>query len=269
MRYLKIVLTTALLTGALLTAGVARSDEPLHLRYQEGFGLMTLTFSQEIEVRQPIASRAMTFDVELAGDLSAAGASLVVESAKASYTAHGMEQRLSTRHLTGRQIPLGALDDGLELAETDPENTPVIDLGPPTSGGFSVVDMLLGVLPRLPVEAVSEGTSWQTEREIRSIEGWAWGSGRVTSQHRVLSIEQEHGKTLINVATESQGVLESAEGERSYTGQLKRSLRWTFDATAGRVVSISMEQETDGQTNLPQGDLPVHQKTRVELTPAA
>jgi hypothetical protein len=264
MRYLKIVLTTAL-----LTAGFARADEPFHLRYQQGSGPMTLTFSQEIEVRQPIASRAMSFDVELAGDFSAAGARLVVESAKASYTAHGMEQRLSTRHLSGRPIALNALEQGLALAEADPENSPVIDLGPPTSGGFSVAEMLLGVLPRLPAEPVSKGSSWQTERQIRSIEGWAWGSGRLTSRHRVVSIEIQHGKTLIEVATESQGVLKSAEGERAYSGELKRTLRWTFDATAGRVVSILMEQETDGQTNLPQGDLPVRQKTRVELVPAA
>jgi len=264
MRYLKIVLITAL-----LTAGIARSDEPLRLRYQGGSGPMILTFSQEIEVRQPVASRSMSFDVELEGDFTDAGASLVVGSAKASFTAHGMEQRLSTRHLTGREIPLGALDEGLELAEIDPESTPVIDLGPPTNGGFSVVEMLLGVLPRLPVDAVSAGTSWQTEREIRSIEGWAWGSGRLTSRHQVLSIDTLHGKTLVNVATESEGVLESAEGERAYAGELKRTLRWTFEATAGRIVSISMEQETDGQTNLPQGDLPVYQKTLVELTPAA
>jgi len=264
MRYLKMVLTTTL-----LTVGLAHSEEPLQLRYQDGFGPMTLTITQNIEVKQPIASREMSFDVTLATDLKAASASLVIESAKASYSAHGMVQRLATRHLTGSTIPLAILEDGRQLREIEPADTPVIDMGPPVSGGFSVAGMLIGVLPHLPDQPISVGTSWSTERSVRSLEGWAWGVGKLKSRHRVTSIDSRHGRTIVTVETEAEGMLQSRDGDRAYSGELKRSLHWTFDATGGRVLSMSMEQETDGLSTLPQGEFVVRQRTEVELAPAA
>ena len=264
MRYITIVLTTTL-----LTVGLAHSEEPLQLRYQDGFGPMTLTVTQEMEVERPIASREMSFDVTLATDLKAASASLLIESAKASYSAHGMERRLATRHLTGSKIPLAILEDGRRLTEIEPAEAPVFDVGPPVSGGFSVAGLLIGVLPQLPDKPVSVGTSWSTERSVRLLEGWAWGAGQLKSRHRVSSIDTRQGRVIVTVETEAEAMLQSSEGERPYSGELKRSLRWTFDATGGRVLSMSMEQETDGLTTLPQGEFGVRQRTELQLAPAA
>ena len=44
-------------------------------------------------------------------------------------------------------------------------------------------------------------------------------------------------------------------------------LQWTFDATDGRLLSLSMEQETEGRSIVPQGEIHIRQLTRVELTP--
>ena len=63
-------------------------------------------------------------------------------------------------------------------------------------------------------------------------------------------------------------MLHSREGEKPYSGELHRSLHWTFDATDGRVLAISMEQETDVLSTMPQGELTVHQRTELELAPA-
>ena len=264
MRYLTIVLTITL-----STVGLARCEEPLQLRYQEGFGPMTLMLTQDIEVRQPIAGREMAFDVTMATDPDAASASLVIESAKASYSAHGMTQRLSTRHLAGAVIPLAILGGGRQLSELEPADAPVFDLGPPVSGGYSVAAMLMGVLPKLPETPVSVGVSWSTERNVRSIEGWSWGAGALRSRHRVTSIDTRHGRTIVSVESEAEATLRSGEGERDYSGELKRSLHWTFDATMGRLLSISMEQVTEGLGAMPQGELPIHQRTVLELSPAA
>ena len=263
MRYLTIVLTTTL-----LTVGLAHSEESLQLRYQDGFGPMTLTMTQNMEVKRPVASREMSFEVTLATDPNGASASLLVGSAKASYTAHGMTQRLATRHLTGSTVALAILEDGRQLSEIEPDDAPVIDMGPPVVGGFSVAGMLMGVLPQLPLGPVSVGTSWRTERSVRLLEGWVWVVGDLESHHRVTSIESRHGRTIVTVETETEAMLNSREGEKPYSGELQRSLRWTFDATGGRVLSMSMEQETDVLTTMPQGEMTVHQRTELELAPA-
>ncbi len=263
MRYLTIFLTTTL-----LTVGVAHSEEPLLLRYQEGFGPTTLTIAQNMEVKQPVASREMSFEVMLATDLTAASASLLIESAKASYTAHGMMQRLATRHLTGSTVALAIVEDGRRLSEIEPDDAPVIDMGPPVLGGFSVAGMLMGVFPQLPPGPVSVGTSWRTERSVRSLEGWVWVVADLKSHHRITSIESRHGRTIVTVETEAEAMLHSREGEKPYSGELQRSLHWTFDATGGRVLSMSMEQETDVLSTMPQGELTVHQRTELELAPA-
>jgi len=193
----------------------------------------------------------------------------LIESAKASYTAHGMEQRLSTRHLTGSKVLLALPADGRELSEIEPDDAPVIDVGPPVAGGFSVAGMLMGVLPELPAQPVSMGTSWSTERDVRLLEGWAWVAGRLTSHHRVSAIENRHGRTIVTVDTESEAMIRSSEGTVAYSGSLKRTLHWTFDATGGRVLSIFMEQDTDGTTTLPQGEMVLRQRTELTLVPAA
>ena len=259
---------TIVLTSTLLTVGIAHSQEPLRLRYQGGFGPMTLTVTQDIAVKRPIASREMSFDLRLVGDLEAGGASLVIDNAKASYSAHEMTQRLSTRHLTGSKIPVAILQQRRELEEIAPADSPIIDMGAPVSGGYSVAGMLIDVLPRLPSQPISEGTSWSTQRSVRSLEGWAWGAGKLESRHHVTSITRRQRRTIVTVETESEGILQSREGEPSYSGELRRSLHWTFDATSGRLLSMSMVQETDGLSTLPQGELPVRQKTQVELAPA-
>ncbi len=271
MRYLTIVLTTTL-----MTVGLAHSEEQVRLRYQEDFGPMTLTMTQSIEVEvenkeveRPIASREMSFEVTLLTDAAAASASLLIERAQASYTAHGMKQRLSTRHLTGAKIALAIPQDGRELSEIEPDEAPVIDMGPPVAGGFSVAGMLIGVLPQLPDQPVSMGSSWRTERDVRLLEGWAWAAGHLKSHHRVTAIESRHGRTIVTVDTESEAMLQSSAGETAYSGNLKRSLHWTFDATGGRILSISMEQDTDGVTTLPQGEMVLRQRTELELAPAA
>ena len=204
MRYLTIVLSTTL-----LTVGLARAEEPVHLRYVEDSGPMTLTMLQSMEVREPVASREMSFDLTLTTDSSNATASLVIDRAKATFTAHGMEQRLSTRHLSGSRIDLEILDGGRRLSELDPDEAPIIDVGPPVDGGFSVASLLIDLLPQLPDGPVTEGSSWSTQREIRLLEGWAWSSGELECHHQVTSVEERDGRKIITVETEGSASLAS------------------------------------------------------------
>ena len=67
--------------------------------------------------------------------------------------------------------------------------------------------------------------------------------------------------------TEASADLHSADGENRSSGKLERSLHWTFDATAGRLLSLSMEQDTDGPSTVPQGEMRIRQRTVVEWTP--
>ena len=72
--------------------------------------------------------------------------------------------------------------------------------------------------------------------------------------------------TVVSVSTEAEASLHLVE-DPDQTGTLKRSVRWTFDATAGRLLSTLIEQETDAVSLLPQGEVRHHQRTRIELGP--
>jgi len=244
----------------------AQPDEGSQVSYRDPSGRMSLTVSHAIDVHRPIASRSFSFDLVLAMDPTTAGVTVTIDQAKATYTAHDMKQRLGTRHLTGQSFSLSIADDGRRLQQTESSDALVIDLGPPVAEGFSIAGLLADTLPVLPGSTVAAGTTWSTSRQIRSLGGWAWGTGQLTSLHRVTSVYRENDHTIVTVATEAEASLDPVEKDRGFSGDLKRTLRWTFDATEGRLLSMSMEQKTDGVCPLPQGETSIHQLTRVELT---
>jgi len=131
--------------------------------------------------------------------------------------------------------------------------------------GFSVTGALAGILPVLPAEPVTVGTTWTTDDTIRSLEGWSWTGGRLVSRHRVESADRVGSHVVLTVATEGQAELEPLEGQRAFKGELKRTLHWTFDATTGRILSLSLDQRTDGVSELGNGQTPIRQRTKVEL----
>ena len=54
-----------------------------------------------------------------------------------------------------------------------------------------------------------------------------------------------------------------------FTGTIERTFTWTFDVTSGRLVSLTMTQESNGISPIQQGDVQVNQITTVELGPLA
>ena len=88
------------LIATLSVTTVSPADEGTRVRYRDPSGRMSLTVSQEIEVRreEPIeASRDFEFDLALAADSAAEAVTVTIDRARASYVAHGMKQRLGTR----------------------------------------------------------------------------------------------------------------------------------------------------------------------------
>jgi len=252
----------------MLVAAGTSANEETSVRYRDVSGRMSVTVNHDINVREakPIATRGFSFDLSLATDPTSATVMVTIDRANGSYTAHAQKQRLGTRHLTGQSFPLSIDDQGRRLAASE---APVIDLGPIITEGFSIAGLLADALPTLPEAEVAVGTTWTTRTPVRSLEGWAWGVGRLTSTHRVTAIGRQAAHTIVTVTTEAEAQLAPIEGARAYTGDLRRSLRWTFDATDGQLMSMSMEQETKGMCELPQGEIPVEQLTRIELAPLA
>jgi len=249
----------------LLAAGTSANQET-PFRYRDLSGRMSVTVNHDISVQEhkSIATRDFSFDLSLTTDPGGATVMVTIDQAKGSYTAHAQKQRLGTRHLTGKSFPLSIGDQGRRLAASD---APVIDLGPIITEGFSIAGLLDDALPTLPEADVAVGTLWTTRTPVRSLEGWAWGVGQLNSSHRVTGIDRREGHTVVTVTTEAEAHLAPIEGARAYTGNLQRTLRWTFDATDGQLLSLSMEQETKGTCELPQGAVPVEQVTRIELAP--
>ena len=265
MRNLKIVLVTTLLAAATAQAG-----EAPRVRYQDPSGRTSVTVTHDMYVagmKEPIANRRFSFDLTQSVDGATEAVTVTIDQAKGSYSAHGHKQRLGTRHLTGRSFLLAIGNDGRQLDQAKASEAPIIDVGPPVEDGFSVAALLAETLPILPEGALSVGTTWTTERPVRSLEGWAWGNGRMTSRHRVTAVDRRDGHAVVTVATEAKASLGPLKSERAFSGDLKRTLHWTFDANDGRLLSLSMEQESSGTCPLPQGETAIRQQTTVELTP--
>ena len=256
--------TTLILNLALLAALPVVADE-LTLRYHLS-GRMHLNVEQEIYVgrrSEAIATRnfSITFDL---GDAQGNGQLLVkLVSIRGNYTAHGMNQRLPTSHLTGGKFKLLGDSRSFKSQEGGGE----VNLGKITDGGLRPSELLAGLLPTLPDGPVSVGTTWNTDRSIVSLEGWAWAGGEMQRHHEVTDIQLSNGRTVIYVKTCGETVIEAADGHEGFLGfgTLAQNIDWTFDADSGQLLSLSVEQEANGTNQLPQGEIPVRQITRYEL----
>jgi len=265
MKYLILVLTTTL-----LLAGTMLADNGLQVRYLNPSGSLSLSVNHDIDVgdRKSIASRAFSFDLTMAGDSANGVVTVTIDKARATYTAHDMQQKLGTRHLPTQSFVLSIVGEGRQLELAANSDAPLINLGGMPATGYSVATQLVNALPVLPQAEVTVGSEWSTTREIRSLECWVWGEGQLTSRHRVTAVDHKNGRTIVSVKTEANGSLHSAEGAEAFNAELKRTVDWTFDVDSGQILSMSLEQQADGTCVIPQGELPFQQRTTLELAPS-
>jgi len=257
--------TTTLILNLVLLAELAFAAVQPTLRYDLS-GEMQLRMEQEIFVgsrNEAIASRdfSMTFDMVGAEDNEELLVTLA--SIRGNYTAHGMNQRLPTSHLTGGEFRL--LGDGRSFSSQ--EGSGVVPLGAIIDGGLRPSELLAALLPALPDGPVSVGKTWIADRSILSLVGWAWAGGEMQLHHEVTDIRRSSGSTIIYVKTHGETAIESAEGHDGFLGfgTLARSMDWTFDAGNGQLLSLSIEQEASGTNQLPQGEIPIRQIVRYNL----
>jgi len=259
--------TTLVLTSTPLVFGDAAS-QPLELRYGDTIGKASLSVDHDISANgtASMASRSFLIDLEFRQTQDAV--SVTVDKAKASYTAHGMTQRLPASKLAGQSIAFSKGENGHVLQRTDPENDLEIPVGQIIGADYPIGLALADILPALPEHPVAVGTSWTTSRNTRLLEGWAWAVGSLDSEHTVTALDNEHGHTIVSVTSTSKAQLVNAGAGLPYSGDgaLSRTSNWRFDASDGRVLSLSMEQETSGINTLPQGEIDVRQVTKVEFT---
>jgi len=259
---MKTITSIVLLT--LLGTNLVAADQPT-LRYKLA-GEMQLNMEQDIYPggrTEPLAGRNFTMtyafldapnDGELLAELTAI---------KGSYNAHGMNQRLSASHLAGETVLLES--DGYSITLKEPGGG--IGLGTITDGDLHPSALLVDVLPALPDEGVTPGMTWETDRTVHSLEGWAWAGGDIRYHHEVVEINGDDGHTIVHVQSHGETTLQAATGQKGFLGEgtLVRTFVWTFDADNGRILSLSLEQEGTGTNQLPQGEIPVRQVTRLEL----
>lgn len=245
----------------LLVALPVAADQPT-LRYHFS-GNLQLSMEQDLYPggrTDPIADRhfEMTFEFD---DSDPPAATLA--AVRGTYSAHGMKQILSTRHLVGQPVKLTG--DGRVVSVDDPGGD--IDLGLIIDGGLYPSALLVDVLPVLPGQPVSTGSTWETVQPVRSLEGWAWASGDIRYEHEVVSVTEESGQTIVQVRSQGSTAIEAAEGTTGFVGQgtLTRRIDWSFNTDTGQLLSLSLQQEGNGTNQLPQGLVKVRQITRIEL----
>jgi hypothetical protein len=258
--------TTLVLTSTSLVFGDSVSEE-LNLRYGNPGGKATLSVSHDISAggTDSTAGRSFLMDLELSETQDIV--SVKVNKAKGSYTAHGMTQRLPASKLAGQSITFSKLDNDHELQRADPDNDLEIPVGQIIGADYPIGLALVDILPVLPQEPVSVGTTWTSTRNTRSLEGWAWAAGSLSSEHTVTALDKHNGHTIVSVTSTSKAQLKKDGSGLQYSGDgvLNRTSNWRFDTSDGRLLSVSMEQETSGINTLPQGEVGVRQLTKVEF----
>jgi len=258
--------STLVLTSTALVFGDSASEQH-KLRYGNPSGRATLSVSHDISAggHDSTASRSFLMDLELSETQDIV--SVKVNKAKGSYTAHGMKQRLPASKLAGQSITFLKHDDGHALQRSDPDNDLEIPVGQVIGADYPIGLALVDILPVLPEGPVSVGTTWTSTRDTRSLEGWAWAAGSLSSEHTVTALDKDNGHTIVSVTSTSKAQLEKDGNGLQYSGDgaLNRTSNWRFDASDGRLLSVSMEQETSGINSLPQGELGVQQLTKVEF----
>ena len=247
---------------------VPSTTDGLQLRYGVAGGKAKLSINQDISAgeHESIASRNFWMDFELT---EAPGAfAFEITRVKGTYTAHDMTQRLPVSGFKGQSLQMQKSDGDRSLQRTDSDSKLEIPVGQMIAGNYPIGLALADIMPALPENPVTIGSTWESTRETRWLEGWAWTEGRLISEHKVTDLEQKGGHTIVDVISTSHAQLSDVEGGVLYSGdgELTRTSQWRFDATEGRVVSILMEQETTGINTLPQGNIDVRQTTKVEYS---
>ncbi len=260
---------TLLLTSSPQVFGDAAADQ-IQLRYGDLSGNVKLSVRQKIQAgdlgtkRNMRAGRIISLELELKEQDGAVLA--YIEKAKANYTAHEMTQRLPTSSLVGQSIKISKTGNGQAIQRTNPDQDLLIGVGQIIGGDYPVGLALVDILPVLPEGPVKVGTTWATTQDTLSLEGWAWASGNLDSQHTVTGVDQLNTHTIVSVISTAQARLGNVDGGLKYSGdgELNRTSSWRFDATDGRLLSLRMEQDTSGINTMPQGEVGVRQHTIVE-----
>jgi hypothetical protein len=244
------------------------STDGLQLRYKAPGAAATLSVSQDISAggNASIASRNFLMNFEL--DEAPGAFAFTINRVKGSYTAHDMTQRLPSSGLRDQTFLLEKKDDNRVLGRTASDENLQVGLGQMVGINYPIGLALVDILPVLPDGPVRVGSTWQSEQETRSLEGWAWAEGRLVSAHEVTAVDQKDGHTIVSISSEGQARLSKVEGGLDYSGagDLSRSSNWLFDVTDGRLLSLTMKQETVGINTLPQGDVDIRQLTTVEFS---
>jgi len=240
----------------------------IELRYMDPGGNASLSVYQDISADEHVsfADRSFLMDFEFG---KATGAFTVnINKVKGSFTAHNQTQRLPASGLKGQSFSLDKTDGDRMLRRNETDSKLLVGLGEMVGANYPVGLALADVLPVLPEEPVRVGSTWESTQDTRSLEGWAWAEGRLSSKHAVTAVDQLDGHTIVSISSTAQARLVNVEGGIDYSGdgELSRISHWRFDASDGRLLSLSMEQGTSGVNALPQGSFNIRQITKVEFS---
>lgn len=264
---------TVILIGVVGISTTAQASDVL-MRYNNTNANMQLSIKQDVYTgtEETLRSdRLMNLNLAIAGNNTSNDIAITINKAGGFINVHGQTQRISGSYLTNFTFPMKFSKDHRSL-KTDPDNkAPDLDLGQSFAIGLPIGGTLVDVFPILPAAAVSVGSTWNTTNDFKILEGWSWAKGIAVNNNEVTAIDVVNGHQMVSVKTNVSAKLEDANSARPYgeNGALTRTTLWMFDATDGRLVSLEINQTSNGFNHLQPSKPPlaVRQETNINFSP--
>jgi hypothetical protein len=176
-------------------------------------------------------------------------------------------EAFDTGHIVGKH--LDATLDRRGGAPGYAGSLPALDTGAITGGDVDVAFLFDYAFPRLPDEPVAVGNTWRVKSTRSQIEGTVPVTTEVSTTHQLAGFETVDGIDCLKIDTRSSAVLEGAMEDTvppwTYKGTLRGRASWYFAVEEGYLVTLTLEEVTQGATTMGGAPSPTQQNTNVTV----
>ena len=146
---------------------------------------------------------------------------------------------------------------------------PTLTTGAITGGDVDVAFLFDYAFPRLPEGPVTVGNMWRVKSTRTQIEGTIPVTTEVSTTHQLAGFETVDGIDCLKIDTRLaatlEGFIEDTAPPWMYKGTLRGAGTWYFAIEEGYLVSLTLEEVTQGSMTIDGTPSPIQQNTNVTV----